>query len=598
MQMGKTKVFLRRTAFEGLEHLRSEKVFGAAAAIQSCLRMYFARTQYEIAIYAVTVIQSFARCVTAYRLARAQKIFRSVLLIQKTWRGYESRQYYFAAQWITWWCQSTYRGSKARQFCAYLFLHRRVSSIQCAWRHYKRSRMFRRTRRAVIMLQNRQRLKMAKAKLSRLRVEARDVSTVKAERDKYREELLSLQKELQQAKRPPPVVEQTPPPRLDRSKEVEALRNEVQHLQIELEKAHRLSSTTKCQAEDVAVLIEELARREEQLEALKKEVETLRSRDDSFSVKSLSFQSSPAGVFHAARNFDSPMAQRHGSPRKQGSPVRSDVSLLDVEDETVRGLESRGIGLDSISQKSSTSPRASTESIVHSDSFTDNIPAPPYVGRKPDPIEVHGGPGLNSLHVAIRQGNREVFDEILRSSSETCLLINQGDKYGRTALHLAALALRTDMAEVLILKGAVVNAQDDDGETPLHLSESPAVTALLVKKGRANPNIPNVDGICAIHLAVQRRDIDSVRILLRNGANVNNADNVRWFTPLHLVALPARHERDEKPQEDVCTRIAQLLCGPYGAVKPDLDYQDSQSNSPLHYAAQLKTNEASGIMNV
>jgi ankyrin repeat protein len=178
------------------------------------------------------------------------------------------------------------------------------------------------------------------------------------------------------------------------------------------------------------------------------------------------------------------------------------------------------------------------------------------------------------------------------------LLINKGDKYGRTALHLAALALRVEMAAVLISKGAVVNAQDDDGETPLHLAENPSITELLLKKGRANPNIPNVDGICALHLAVQRRDVGSVRALLVSGACVNNADNIRWFTPLHLVCLRARNESDEKPEDDVRSRIAQLLSSPYGPEEPDLDYQDSEGNSPLHYAVQLESADACNLVNI
>jgi len=579
MQMGKTKVFLRRSAFEALELLRSEKLHNAAISIQSCFRMYWAKTQYEVSLYAVALIQNFVRCVAAYRHAQVQRSLKSAILIQATWRCYDARRSFFAAQWIAWWCQSTFRGAKARQYCAYLFLHRKVSSIQRAWRKYSYSRTFRRTKRGIIFFQNRCRIRLAKSELSRRRAEARDVSKITAERDKYREELHSLRKELEEAKRSPSVVQETPEKR-DRAGEIECLRVEVVRLQMELEKAHRMSATSQSQDGDVALLIDELARREEELEHLKKEVDTLRSRDDAFALKSLAINSSPAPTMFRFSN------EGIESPQRLGSPVRSDVSLLDVVDDD----EHEG-------QKSTVSPPGHKLGIVSSDSFPeDNARRPPKLKYNLDEDTPNGGSEVGRLHLAIRQGNREAFDRTLATSSEICLLINQGDKYGRTALHLAALALRVDMAETLITKGAVVNAQDDDGETPLHLSESPAVTDLLLNTGRANPNIPSVDGICAIHLAVQRRDIDSVRALLRNGANVNNADNIRWFTPLHLVALPARHEREEKVEDDVRTRIAQLLCGPYGSTRPDLDYQDSQANAPLHYAVQLKTKEAVGIV--
>jgi ankyrin repeat protein len=300
------------------------------------------------------------------------------------------------------------------------------------------------------------------------------------------------------------------------------------------------------------------------LEALRNEVDSLRSRDEDMSFQSMMTESfGPNGSFE----FQSPLARKD---KLIGSPGLLNTSLLDTAmDETPY------VGRD-VTNTSQRFLFPAYGSPVDVDAFT----------------ESHD---LLQLHTSIRQGDRRLFDSVLQQTSEVCLLINQGDQYGRTSLHLAALALRCEMIGVLLSKGAVVNAQDDDGETPLHLAESFSVIDLLLK-GRANPNIPNIDGICAIHLSVQRRDINSVRLLIRSGASVNSADNIRWFTPLHLVALPARSKRDEKPQEDLRTRIAQLLTGAFGSDKADLDYQDSEGNAPLHYAVQLETLEARSLV--
>lgn len=562
--MGRSKVFLRRRAFEALEHLRSKKLENAATKIQSGVRMYFAKVHFIASIYAVIVIQNFIRRIGAYRLMQAQRLVRSSLVIQCAWRCSQARHILLAARCIAWWCQSTFRGAIARQYCAYLFLDRKASAIQRAWRKYNSSRTFRKIRRTIVCLQNRHRARIAKEMLYKLRREAKDLSVVAAERDKFRNESLRLRKELEEAKKSPSVIFDTPR-REEKAEEIKQLRLEVQRLQMELEKAHRMSTTSTSQENEVRILMEELARREEHLETLKKELMALRSRDDSFSGRSVTNEacSSPS-IARGRLAFDSPVGPI------RGSPARSDVSLLDKEAEE----EDHCFADDARSMASL------REQIVPS-----------------TPLPVSTDQEMQDLHASIRQGNRQSFDELLRQTSEICLLINQGDHYGRTALHLAVLTARLDMAETLISKGAVVNAQDEDGETPLHLAENVFATEFLLKKGKANPNIPNVDGICAIHLAVQRRDIDSVRALLRHGANVNNADNIRWFTPLHLVALPARREEDEKPAEDIRSRIAQLLSG-YGPNRPDLDYQDSEGNAPLHYSAQVETAEAYGLVDV
>lgn len=271
------------------------------------------------------------------------------------------------------------------------------------------------------------------------------------------------------------------------------------------------------------------------------------------------------------------------------SPVRADISLLDsdepvvVNESTAELVHNMHVG--------------QTVPYAHDDNPLSPFPEECAIDRA-GPIDQHDNNELRYLHSAIRQRNRKLFDQLISQASDACVLVNQGDQHGRTAIHLAAISNDIYVAETLISLGAIVNAQDNDGETPLHLSESETMTCLLLEKGSANPNIPNVDGICALHLAVQRRDIGSVHALIRKRANINNADNIRWFTALHLIALPSMGRAESSVAGDLGPRIAQLLTGPYGMTKPDLDYQDREGNAPLHYAVQLDTEEACGIISV
>jgi ankyrin repeat protein len=186
----------------------------------------------------------------------------------------------------------------------------------------------------------------------------------------------------------------------------------------------------------------------------------------------------------------------------------------------------------------------------------------------------------------------------LNLSDEPHVLINEADEAGRTALHVAVALGDMKTARILIEKGAIVNAQDYGGDNPLHLAESAPMTKLLLETGKANPNIPNLDGICALHLAVQRRDSGSVRALLKYNAKVDTADNTRWFTPLHLACLP---DRQGLEYQDARMRaraiIVDLLCNGTESSQPDFNYQDNEGNTPLHYAAQMETSEACDIIN-
>ena len=136
------------------------------------------------------------------------------------------------------------------------------------------------------------------------------------------------------------------------------------------------------------------------------------------------------------------------------------------------------------------------------------------------------------------------------------------------------------MCEILLIRAFNVNAQNHVGNTPLHYAENVDMVELLLDMAKANPNIPNQIGFCAIHLAVQRQDVRSVECLMKYEANINAADDLRWQTPLHLVSLtvvPASEYQESyktsKPQLPAFVEIAKLICGDKNA---DLKYQDKE----------------------
>ena len=89
LQLGRTKVFLRREAFDRIEKMRSDRLSGAASAIQSLIRGIQTRYLYKKMRDACIKVQSIARVVCAIKL-RKRIAFekRAVYIIQRAYRNH------------------------------------------------------------------------------------------------------------------------------------------------------------------------------------------------------------------------------------------------------------------------------------------------------------------------------------------------------------------------------------------------------------------------------------------------------------------------------------------------------------------------------
>jgi ankyrin repeat protein len=108
---------------------------------------------------------------------------------------------------------------------------------------------------------------------------------------------------------------------------------------------------------------------------------------------------------------------------------------------------------------------------------------------------------------------------------------------GRTPVHWAVASGSVRMVKLLTENGAPLNAQDYDGAAPIHnaimainkfrdtekLDEGREVLNYLAS--RADINQSDIEGVSALHLAAELGDIESIRVLLENGAWVNFKDH-------------------------------------------------------------------------
>jgi ankyrin repeat protein len=103
-------------------------------------------------------------------------------------------------------------------------------------------------------------------------------------------------------------------------------------------------------------------------------------------------------------------------------------------------------------------------------------------------------------------------------------------------LHIAVRYVQAKMVVFLLDAGVNVNAQDDDGETALHVAcdqceENTHIVEMLIARG-ADLEVRDSRGQTPLHAAV--RYLECVEILLKAGSDVNAVDN-DGYTPIDIA---------------------------------------------------------------
>ena len=175
-------------------------------------------------------------------------------------------------------------------------------------------------------------------------------------------------------------------------------------------------------------------------------------------------------------------------------------------------------------------------------------------------VNVKDENGHTPLHDAIAEGHTDTADLLLHQGAD----INVQDKYGNTPLHDAIRKGYKDTADLLIRGGANINVKNTDGHTPVYYaysSKNPSTISLLIQGGAE---------VARVHQTAARGDVDAMRTLIRQGADVNQHDPSMECSPLH-VACTMGHS-------DLVTCLLQ-----YGA---HVGAVDGGSCTPLHQACR------------
>ena len=208
-----------------------------------------------------------------------------------------------------------------------------------------------------------------------------------------------------------------------------------------------------------------------------------------------------------------------------------------------------------------------------------------------------------SLHKAVREGDADRVRKLLdagadvngRNSSKAVKLLRGGTPLQWTSLHYAAYYGHLEIAEILISRGADLDADDPYYSTPLYLAVEeghPEVVEFLISKG-AKVNVKSSSsGYTPLHRAAWG---PVALMLLEKGAKVNARDNdgktaldqATWSDKGGTAALLRKHGGEHG------TIDGAAYGGDIEAVKGFLANGvevnvkgGSIMGTPLHYAAQ------------
>ena len=565
MQVGYSKVFLRTSVFDALEFLRIRKIDDSSIKIQKNARRIIAQRKYSSYLIAIVRIQCFVRQIDAYLQAKVIKEYAAATKIQSVWRRFFAETELMASRLIAHFCQVYWRGSLARKLYAIMTLESQAKVIQRYWRCYRAKFRYLNALNSVISIQCFWRCKIARISYKELRQHALNIDIISAERDRFKEESVYLRKEVESLK----MSNQNN----DGYQEVDILRKEIKRLQ------SMLSITEGSQTTDSSF---NNGCSEPFLASKQNSVlpTSIPSTYISSFTRDESKLTGPSNFINIQAKEDSMSSSMYSIGFSPGvsSP---NSSLLDADPQ----LDIANSQLKGNSDSFSCHSRISNISMIFDDNDCDKRQQ-----------HKHNHDEMTMFHNSIRNGNVCLMNELIKKSKDFVLLVNSPNLDGQSALHIAVQSDNVGAIQDLLEKSAVANAQDTDGNTPLHLCTAKESIRLLLEVGSANPNIPNMDGICVLHRTVERLDVASIRLLLNHFAKIDVADNINWFTPLHMALLPFNkiEKFGSKMSEVSRPIIVDLLCGELSKV--EINEQDRDGNTPLHLAVQLDTIDATAII--
>jgi ankyrin repeat protein len=211
--------------------------------------------------------------------------------------------------------------------------------------------------------------------------------------------------------------------------------------------------------------------------------------------------------------------------------------------------------------------------------------------------------GNSLLHAATLADSVENIKLLLAKDKD---LINIKNNDEMSPLYEAIDKLKTNSAKFLIEQGANLNEQDlNYGNSLLHvaaLRNLPVILSDLLRVGKLDINITNMEGQTPLNYAMHNNSIYSIKFLLEAGANIHDKNNQGYCSFHKAVQINNPeiikifinkdpnivNEKDQSNQTPLHYAVKSNIVGNVNILLANGASQnkDSQSNTPLHLAVK------------